>query len=48
MRRRDSGIQENIVSYPKMLKARSVSIKALRGIIHFSERARTVVDLAPV
>ena len=48
MRRRDSGIQENIVSWPKMLKARRVSIRALRGIIHFSDRASTEVDFAPV
>ena len=48
MRRRDSGIQENIVSWPKILKARRVSITALRGMIHFSERASTDVDFAPV
>ena len=37
-----------MVSWPKMLKARIESTRALRGMIHFSERASTDVDAAPV
>jgi hypothetical protein len=38
-----SGIQENIVSEPRMLRASKESMSGLRGMIHFSERARTLV-----